>query len=181
MLPDVQVSGRRVTGLDANATSVVLWVELGFENVLLGGDLESRDDPSRGWQEICESRTRPPGLAGLFKVPHHGSITGHHEPNYTKLLASHLAVLTPFKRGKVSLPTDNDRARICSYADAGYSTVVRPQAKPIKFGSVIMKQLREMNVVVQPADPECGHVRLRRRASEGGWRVELGSMAGSIC
>jgi beta-lactamase superfamily II metal-dependent hydrolase len=64
---------KRPSHQGANQLSVVLWLQVGRRNVLLGADLEHVPGVTEGWKAIAGSRERPAGRAEFFKVPHHGS------------------------------------------------------------------------------------------------------------
>ncbi|EPR5818766.1 MBL fold metallo-hydrolase [Escherichia coli] len=70
--------------------------------VLLGADLEV--SKNTGWNSVCNAINRPePNLAGIFKLPHHGSQTGFHEETWNKLIKKDpISILTTYD--KSSLP-----------------------------------------------------------------------------
>lgn len=107
--------GRRVRRPDRNLGAVALWVEVGNVRILLGADLQETDSVHRGWTAIVGSTVRPPGLADVFKVPHHGSANGHHDAVWTQMLVGQPEVVVcPCSSGRVDLPTENDIQRLCS-------------------------------------------------------------------
>lgn len=97
--------GGRTSAYGPNNTAVVLLIELAGVAALLGADLEETGDPTRGWTVVVESQTRPTKQAGVFKIPHHGSETAHQERVWEDMLDAPVALLTPFRRGRVRLPT----------------------------------------------------------------------------
>jgi hypothetical protein len=50
--------------------------------LLLGADLEETGEEDTGWSVIVASTERPHGKASIFKIPHHGSETAHHDAQY---------------------------------------------------------------------------------------------------
>jgi len=59
--------------------------------------MEEQNNPFGGWRVIVESVQRPGGQASVFKVPHHGSVTGEYTPVWANmLLKDPVALLTPF-------------------------------------------------------------------------------------
>jgi len=63
-----------------NYTSIVLWLKHNMDRILLGGDLEEADSYN-GWSILINGlkSTIVDSKANVYKVVHHGSITGHHE------------------------------------------------------------------------------------------------------
>ena len=87
---------------------------------ILGADLEE----TRGaWSAILESDCRPARhRASVFKIPHHGSITGHHQGVWEEMLTqSPLCLLTPYNRGR-KLPQTRDVERILSKSTNSFAT-----------------------------------------------------------
>lgn len=107
----------KVTEIHPNLEAVVVHVDLGDDAVLFGSDLESHEH--HGWPEVCGDEICV-GVtkASLFKVAHHGSISGHSDEVWRKLLKTNPDVgLTPFNNGAQRLPTNDDRERIRGFAE----------------------------------------------------------------
>ena len=102
----------------------LLWIRVGNVVLLLGSDLEKP-----GWVEILQDKERPQGKASAFKVPHHGAASAHVPGVWTGLLeARPVAVLTPWRRGSRSLPSQADVARIRGCTSDAYATA-KPDAQ----------------------------------------------------
>jgi hypothetical protein len=113
LLPAAPNPKRRVASLEPNDASVALWVEVGEAKVLLGADLEVTTAADRGWDAVVDSSARPHGLAGLFKIPHHGSSNGHSDRVWDRMVEqSPTTVITRWMLGRRELPTDDDSRRI---------------------------------------------------------------------
>ncbi|SDL62973.1 hypothetical protein SAMN04488074_112111 [Lentzea albidocapillata subsp. violacea] len=182
LIPSVESARLRVPKVQPNDTSVVVWVEFEFEQALLGADLEVVADDARGWAAICDSATRPNGSAGVYKVAHHGSVTGHYDGIYAQLLSAlPISVLAPFSRGRTILPTEADRERLCSHSSEVYSTNTKISPVRLPRERLVGKTLKESNNKVEVVDPSFGHIRLRRRTDDPTWRVELRGHAGALC
>jgi hypothetical protein len=181
LVPIVQATRHRVPSLEPNDASVVLWVELSGTAVLLGADLEVIPDPADGWAAIVNSTTRPAGKASVYKVAHHGSKTGHHDGIFSDLLeVDTTSILTPWRRGKYALPTEEDQKRICAASGSAFTTVLRSGTARVRRDPVVEKTLREIGARVY-TDPAMGHVQLRQRTGESNWRVCTASVGGSLC
>lgn len=176
-------SSRRVPSIEPNDTSVVGWVDFGVDRLLLGGDLEvTPSDDTRGWSAICDSTTRPPGQADVVKVAHHGSSNGNHPSiNSNIATAMPISILTPFRRGRVTLPTATDQRRICSSSSRAYVTTPPNLKKKLPRDPAVERTLRSMGVEVGLVDPVCGHIQLRRTTEDSAWRVTLFPPAIDLC
>ncbi|MFG0814137.1 MBL fold metallo-hydrolase [Raoultella sp. FYR_9] len=73
--------------INPNHYSVVLRIfdETSKHEMLLGSDLEVRTNG--GWDAVCSCALSPkPNKVNVFKIPHHGSVTGYHEDTWNKLI-----------------------------------------------------------------------------------------------
>lgn len=172
----------RVPSLEPNSASVVLWIDVPAARILLGADLEKTSNVQDGWDGILRSTTKPTGQASAYKVAHHGSITGHHEDLQSAMLDDDAVfILTPWRRGRSSLPTSSDRLRICSTAESAYTTVQNPSSSKRRRDPAVTRTLREMRADVRTIDAQHGQIQLRRRPGEASWRVALAPISGSLC
>lgn len=161
---------KKVDAIDPNELAIALWVELGDKVALLGADL-TPGPTGCGWQAVLATFS-PEDTAKVYKVSHHGSVTGDHPGIWSQLLAdSPIAILTPF-RGRKLLPDMADRRRIYSQTSSAHITASpnRPSAS---------KQVRRETASLGPLaknvrEPwgRCGHVRVRCRIGQTDWRVE---------
>ena len=95
----------RIPDRNPNHTAVVLAILLGNESILLGADLEEPGDSRLGWSAILSNGNLPSTPASLFKIPHHGSITAHHDGVWSSLIAQdRVAAMTPYRVGRNVLP-----------------------------------------------------------------------------
>ena len=175
LLPQVGSLKRPARDPMPNEAAVVVWVTIGDLGLLLGSDLENSQDHATGWTAILNSASRPHGRAVVFKVPHHGSETGHNERVSSELLvAQPLALITPFLRGS-KLPTGKDVARIASLTPAAFSstTVRNRQAK--KRSPAVRRQLKESRIRIRRLESSFGAIRLRLDCSKEQfiWGIEM--------
>jgi len=157
-----------------NQFSVVLWLRVAGVCCLLGADMEEHHNPCGGWKLIVESPERPTGEASLFKVPHHGSATGECEAVWTRmLLPNPMALLTPFRTGRVQLPTSEDASRICAQTPNAFITAgFRDRSRRGKTGSV-NRTIQETVRYIRRVNDSFGHLRARRKLNteSGDWTV----------
>ena len=177
LLPEVGKSKRRVVAQSPNLVAVALWIRVGDVPILLGSDLEETHNPGTGWSVIVDSPTRPSGVAGVFKIPHHGSATADQPRVWAEMLQPEpVAILTPFVQGNVALPTQADVNRICGRTTRAYTTrVTKPRRSKRRSGS-LEKTIRETVRTIQEAQSPMGQVRLRRSAlahTISEWKVDL--------
>lgn len=178
MLPQARQTKLRSPSSRPNDVAVALWVEMGPVKLLLGSDLEdSRGDTAGGWSAIIQSTERPKGRASIFKVPHHGSVTGHHDRVWSEMVAqSPIAVLSPFHLADITLPSHCDVARIVKLAPESYITTRdhAPRSKKQRI-SAVERTIRETVGKIRLAQPRMGWVRLRNggKSDPNNWNVEL--------
>lgn len=175
---------RRLPRLLENDTSVVLSVEAEGHRILLGGDLHVKVDRSLGWLAIVDDHFGVDARHHTFKVPHHGSPTGHHEEVWNKMVVEQTcAVTTPFVGGSVRLPSINDCQRILSKTQNAYLSAPPLPGKFRDANKAVEKTVQEATRSVHFVPGKYGHVRLRKKLDEtpdAEWRVELFGSAVSL-
>jgi hypothetical protein len=153
--------------------SIAMWVEVGDLKILLGTDVEEHGDPRRGWSAIVAARDGNP-RANLFKIAHHGSITGHHAGIWKSLLTQRPhAVLTPWNRGS-KLPTESDCLRITSLTDLAFATSRPTSRREKRKGPGVDRTLSEGNISIRDIESPTGFVHFRVKANSPlDWTVTL--------
>ena len=110
----------------ANHASVVVMLEMTDDSVLLGGDLEHVAALGNGWHGVLGDGGRPTHVSSLFKVAHHGSVTGHCDavwgdkcqklritpPPALLERDTTVSILAPWKNAGRRLPTAEDVDRL---------------------------------------------------------------------
>ena len=169
LLPQVGQAETRVHSLSPNEIAVVLRVEVGDTVVLLGADLERG-----GWLKILQDKARSTGTASVFKVPHHGSESGDEPAVWQRMLdVDPVAILTPWRRGGRTLPTNSDVRRILARTPDAYATAKTDAVRPTRRDSAVERTIRETGIRLRRT-PEPDVVRLRRPiAARAPWQVEL--------
>jgi hypothetical protein len=166
----------RVPDLKPNDLSVAMWVEVGDLKILLGADVEEHGDPRRGWSAIVAARSGH-APATLFKIAHHGSITGHHPGIWTNLLTNQPhAVLTPWNRGS-KLPTKDDCVRITALTNLAFSTSRPASRRQKRKDPAVDRTLAEARISIRDIEPSTGFVHFRTKASSADWTVTLSAEA----
>ena len=167
---------RRVASPTPNHASVALWIEIGDHRVLLGADLERTSNPRTGWSAILASSLVVSGRAGVFKVPHHGSESAHHDDVWSSLLSHEpLAALTPFMSGDRSLPTSSDLIRLRRLTPHVYVTAP-PRRKRQRWREKMVREFVEQATrSIWYAKSGWGQVRFRTDIGQpdAAWRVRL--------
>ncbi len=177
LLPSQGRSKRRIPSLSPNRISVVLWIKLADIIVLLGSDLEKP-----GWIEILQDTARPNGKASVFKVAHHGSQNAHEPRVWRQMLEDEpVAVVTPWRIGHRSLPSQQDVQRILSCTPNAYATtkLKSPPRSSRRRSNMIRRTLRESGIELRRISGPTGMIRIRWSLhSQDGWRIEK---IGSAC
>jgi hypothetical protein len=157
--------------ISPNLCSIVLHIDLGSEAILLGADLERHS--TAGWDSIvvdpwCLLKAK----ARVFKVAHHGSVTGDHGDVWSKLLSQQpVVMLSPFNNGRHSLPTLNDKSRILARTKSAYIT--SNSSRRPRLPKEQLKRLQELASNVAPTNVAFGAVRARRKLNDADWKIEL--------
>lgn len=178
ILPKCGSYPARIVPPKQNESAVVLWVQVGIENVfLLGSDLEEKGDLQTGWSAIIDSLSLNENRAIIYKVAHHGSITGHHQPVWDNLLSDEsLAILTPFTRGK-KLPSESDIQRIISMKKKSYITSNIHKNLSIKKRDKLVKRFTDKYTkYIRFAEHPCGQIKLKKNIIDKDhrcWDIEL--------
>lgn len=184
VVPPQSKARRRLPLLKENDTSVVLSFEAGGHRVLLGGDLHVKLDRSLGWLAIVDDYAAPEEKHHAFKVPHHGSPTGHHDEVWSTMIVEQAcAVTTPFVGGRVRLPSLADCQRILSRTQNAYLSAPPLPGKFRDANKAVEKTVQEATRLVQMVPGKYGHVRLRKNLDESPvapWQVELFGSAVSV-
>jgi hypothetical protein len=157
-----------------NHSSVALALMIGETHILLGADLEETGNPNYGWSAIINNQTRPQNFrASLFKIPHHGSVTGHCSGVWTSLTIKQPATaVTPYNIGRYILPQDADVARIDSLSNGAFITKTglfqRALRRPGSTGKLIPGSLKRLSKTP-------GHIRFRRKIDDpsADWQTSL--------
>lgn len=148
-----------------NLLSIVLMMETkNGDGILLGGDMENRDDESIGWEAVINNYEYSNIKSSVFKVPHHGSETGHNEKIWQELLGpSPISIITCFNKSG-QLPKEEDILRIKALSKAVYII-----GKDMKKDKELMRvaQKRNMDVKVLTIPSEIGMVRYRKNLDSG--------------
>jgi Metallo-beta-lactamase superfamily len=176
LVPKEDQSRSGIPNLEPNDLAIVLTVKVEALRFLLGADLEEGGRAGLGWQAVLDKFAHTDNSHEGFKIPHHGSVSGHHEEVWPKLFDQEAwAVLTPCVRGKNLLPEKTDIERICSYCRYPYITAQRSLTRYRYRDSTVQRQLREMGVTIDEEDSKQGHVRFRRSTSDSNsdWTVEM--------
>ncbi|MEN6434127.1 MAG: MBL fold metallo-hydrolase [Smithella sp.] len=175
--PSKKQAKKRAPSVSPNNTAVAVWIETGEVRMLLGSDLEEKGDPLSGWSAIVQSAERPKGCASIFKIPHHGSLTGHHNNVWSDMMIeSPFAVLSPFCNAGEILPTDKDVERITKLAPKSYITTRYPSPKSrIRRSAAVERTIRERVGKIRAVQPAMGWVSLRNggKANPKIWTVDL--------
>lgn len=164
---------RAVPSIHPNLGSVVLRLEIGEERILLGADMEHRASPDSGWKSIvANSAAEMP--ADLYKIAHHGSVTGDEPEVWSRLLVPNcLAILAPNQRLANPIPKPSDVARILSHTERAYATA--PAHMPRKRLEQPSERLfRRKGILVRETPSSQGHLRVRKTIdSQNSWEIAM--------
>lgn len=175
-IPGPTAGKGRIMPRKPNHNAVVLSISVGSDGILLGSDLEETANPHTGWSAILNSPIHVPSQAAVFKIAHHGSVTGHHPSVWdSMLMRSPCAVLTPYVNGRTRLPNSSDIERILGYTARAFSTAKLTKPKSKGRSRAVEKTIRDTVGEIRSVPLSTGHIRIRKDTaqSEDGWRVDL--------
>lgn len=157
--------------LHPNFEAIAIHIDLDDDAILLGADLEEHN--KLGWSAVVAdgwSGKRKP--ASAFKVAHHGSYTGDCPKIWAELLKPNpVACLTPFTRGNVRLPTEEDKIRVRAKTPHAY--ISSGATRRPNMDSRQLKRLKDICKNLAQVDSGFGAVRLRKKIGATVWNVEL--------
>jgi hypothetical protein len=176
LMPSTKETEERCVARGPNHLAVALWFSIGPVKLLFGADLEETNNPKTGWSIIVKSATRPSGKATIFKVPHHGSQNGHNPEVWSEMLARPIAILTPYVRGRTSLPKTSDLQRIVGLSSEAFASARNVRAKSgARRAPGVDRTLKDFGINITVAQPRTGHIRLRNVGKDDfeTWSTEL--------
>lgn len=174
LMPRTGKPKRSLGSPSPNEVSVASLVEIGDAVLLLGADLEN-SKPSSGWDAVVSANrvTKFGAKAGVYKVPHHGSMTGHNDDVWAEMIEpSSIAVLTPWRLGRGSLPQRAGVLAITAQTKNAYATSAEGGSRAKKRHESVQTFLRTNNIRVRSLDAPTGFVRLRKTQGQP-WAIEL--------
>lgn len=174
-MPSVKETRRVAVSRKSNDLSTVVYLTVGTNAMLFGGDLEEEGNPETGWSAILASTGRPDQKSQLFKISHHGSHTGHHDGIWTALLdPGPDALVSPWQLMGRNLPSHSDVERLSKCTEHVYVSARAGGGSPRRRDPAVDRTIREraQNFKAIPQKP--GMVRFRKKAGlPGRWAVEL--------
>lgn len=144
--------------LTPNLCAVALHICNGQDTVLLGSDLESSGSLGIGWEAVLQCSTRPRTMAKLYKVAHHGSVTGHHDQLAAALLHDPISIITTMNTHH--LPTPEDIARIKTFSASVYHTT-QPLVRPVKRSRDVEEIMAAAVKSRRVLPNQMGHIQVR--------------------
>ncbi|KKC32644.1 hypothetical protein WH91_12490 [Devosia psychrophila] len=165
-----------------NDLSVALHLTVGGVVVLLGADLEEEGNPETGWSAALTASGRPRSKANLFKIPHHGSVTAHHEKVWDGMLEpSPLSIIAPWTIGSAMLPTADDVVRIQNHTPHLYVSAAIAGSRPKPRSATVEKMIKAAARSLVSARRSPGMIRVRSPInSPAVFKVELFGSAASL-
>lgn len=172
---------RRIPAPERNHGAVAIFLKLGSTSVLFGADLEMTNAQDTGWAAVLASSNRPREKAKIYKVAHHGSASADCPRIWTDLLHDQpVAILTPFSRGKVRLPSEKDIKRMKDRTRYIYATACAGSKRADRGSGSVARTKREVLRNSHKLVPALGQVRVRMNIHDPRGRVDLLGSAVSL-
>lgn len=180
LIPEDEWYLRPVPRPEHNHSSIVLFVRVGDQSLLLGGDREQATGSNRGWESVNQCwGERGLSRATVVKVAHHGSPNGDSELIWTSMLETDPhALVAPYYRGhQGGRPRPEDVDRLLQNTSNVYITSVGKPGRltPVDDGVEDMMDIfdDESGIEVEFAQPPMGQIRMRAERGGGSWHVDL--------
>ena len=172
LMPQPNSPTRRAVPESPNNNSVAMWISVGDIHVLLGADLQQTQDRRAGWDAVVESRNRPTGEVGLYKVAHHGSENAHHDGLWASILRSDVnAIVTPWNRN-AGLPSASDLKRLEAVTSKLFLTSPPYSLARARHDHSVGQAMRAVGIVTKRHRSLVGAVTARIAiGSAGDWSV----------
>ncbi len=155
---------------DDNLLSLVLLLKKDSEGILMGGDLESTGTKNMDWDAVVENYEHTNTYPSIFKLPHHGSWTGHNDRVWKEILSEFpISIATAFNKGK-KLPMPNDIERIKKFSKSLY--VVGNKGIPNKELQNKAKKVLGHNANISAINTNIGLFRYRKDLVTGKYNIE---------
>jgi hypothetical protein len=182
LLPSVNQPVLEIPYVTPNDQSVVIEIVSPNVKVLLGADLENTSDISRGWNAVLDYKFKHDGVHVVFKIPHHCSENAHNSGVWTTMLAADvIAAITPFKNGRVRLPTDTDVTRTKSLTSNSFISSWPITRTADNRMSGVQRTIREVAITFESLPKQPGQIRIRTELlSNERPRIELFGTAKSL-
>lgn len=150
---------------ERNHNAVALWVKWGERRILLGADLEEEGQSLLGWQAVLSCRQFPDSVAGVFKIPHHGSPNGNYEPTWQKIIDPNnpISILTAYSRGRTPRPAPEDLERIKRKSSELYYTSL-PRMTANKYDRSVERTISGITRWRRKLGRTPGHIQVRWEA-----------------
>ncbi|MGI2067836.1 hypothetical protein [Shewanella sp. MF08487] len=154
---------RKLVPMSENLNAIAIFIVTEHGNVLLGADLETHSSLTQitGWQAVVDSKNKPTAKASIFKIPHHGSINGHHPEVWSDMLdADPLSIMTAYSRSK--LPKSTDISRIKALSGHLYQTTINSPKLPVRDKVIesFLKNITKSRIV---KTNRLGHIQTRMK------------------
>lgn len=167
-----------------NERSVVILLQCGSHNILLGSDLEVSEDSRVGWQAIIKDSQviKENGKSSYFKIPHHGSNNGFHSDIWDKLLTNKpVGTITPWNRN-TKLPKPEMIAKYSDLTNGLYQTSKLPTSeKPKRRKNKVKKVIDSFNNTLREIPFNYGVVSAKMDLQDtSDWKIELEGSAFKI-
>ncbi len=174
-MPTVRQTKMRCPTPGQNDVSIVLWLDVGGIGLLLGGDLEHVPGSDLGWDPVVKVIRQRGDKASYFKIPHHGSVTGHCDDVWKEALGTNcISTLTPWNKN-AGLPQKADVARIVALTERAYCSSGGAAKPSPRRPPAVQRTLRELPIRVWSQDYPTGAIRARKNLDDqkAEWTIEL--------
>lgn len=175
LITEYGYSNRKIVCQTPNDKSIALLIKINDQRIILGSDLEVGVDNRKGWLCILNESQSIDSKSSLFKIPHHGSISGYHERIWDELVTDNVvANLTPWNRN-TQLPKKEMLIKYKKHTDELYITSNSYSNKAKERERSIAKAINRFNDTLREIKYKLGIIRCRIAVEQknGPWQIKL--------
>lgn len=154
LIDEASKSNVKIINQTPNDKSVVILLRIGENNILLGADLEVKNESNIGWLDIIENSqiVKQHGKSTYFKIPHHGSENGYHDSIWELLLIEKPISSITIWRRSIQLPTPEMVELYFNKSDKLYMTTSlglskKPKSRSNKVTAIIKQNCKAIEEV----------------------------------
>ncbi|SHE36145.1 hypothetical protein SAMN05444339_101153 [Loktanella atrilutea] len=163
------VPKKRISSENKNDLSVAILLTVGNNAVILGADVEERNDGNYGWLNIVNNRKGREPRPKYLKVAHHGSEGAHLDALWSDVLTTNaISVVTPWSRGGNLLPTAQAKQKLRELSDNAYITSTEIISLKKRYDRDVLKHISRSGVELLSTVYRCGSVTLLIDSITGG-------------
>ncbi len=175
LINDFGKPSKRLKMYSANFKSVVLYISVGINRIILGADMElDEKDDEIGWLHILNNSAVIAGRSSVFKIAHHGSENGYTNRIFDELLTDEPNCSITSWNLNDYLPQAKMISTYLSHTSKLFQTSAIVGGKDIELDKISKKILKRVNAKRKTVKFQYGLIRFRKNIEEESeWNTDL--------